>query len=144
MPVVNSVARIAVKPLPRMISPKAHAIFDYAVLGTFIGAGSWFWRRNKRAAIAALICAGTELAVCLLTDYPGGMKKVIHFANREEIDLGLAAMTATMPEFLAFDDEPERRFFIAQGALISAATELTRFPQRPDRAERTSRSQHAA
>ncbi len=144
MPVVNSVARIAVKPLPRIMSPKAHAIFDYATVGTFVAAASWFWGRNKRAAVAALLCAGTELAVCLLTDYPGGMKRVIHYGTRQEIDLGLAAMAATMPEFLAFNDEPERRFFMAQGAVMSAATGLSRFPQRPDRPEKMSRSERAA
>lgn len=95
-----------------------------------------FWQRSKRAALAALICGATELAVVLLTDYPGGVKRVISFRTHGEIDLGLAAMTATMPEFLAFEDESERKFFLAQGALITAATELTQFPEKPQRAEK--------
>jgi hypothetical protein len=37
-------------------------------------------------------------------------------------------MVATMPEFLAFKDEPQKKFFLTQGALITAASELTRFP----------------
>ena len=47
---------------------------------------------------------------------------------RREIDLGLAAMVATMPEFFAFKDEPQKKFFIAQGALITIGSELTQYP----------------
>lgn len=144
MAILNNVAKMAVKPLPRMISPKAHAVLDYVNIGAFLAASSVFWRRNKRAAIAAMICGSAELAVSLLTDYPGGAKRVIHFGARSEIDLGLAAMTATMPEFLAFKDEREKRFFVLQGMLLSAATGLTQFPDKPDRAERRSWRARAA
>lgn len=136
MPILNNVAKLTVKPLPRMISPKAHAVLDYVSIGAFFAASSWFWKHNTRAAIAAMICGSAELAISLLTDYPGGAKRMIDFGTRREIDLGLAAMTATMPEFLAFKDEPEKRFFLAQGMLISAATELSQFPEQPDRAEK--------
>src|SRR4051812_40275554 len=104
MPTLNSIAKIAAKPLPRMISPRSHAIIDYVSVGSFFASAGWFWRRNKRAAIAALLCGGAKLAVCLLTDYPGGPRKPINFHARREIDLGLAAMVATMPEFLSFKD----------------------------------------
>lgn len=36
-------------------------------------------------------------------------------------------MTAAMPEFLNFEEEPERMFFAAQGMVMTAANELTRF-----------------
>jgi hypothetical protein len=52
------------------------------------------------------------------------------------MDLGLAAMTATMPEFLAFSDENEKKFFVAQGVLITAISELTRFPGKNAKAEK--------
>jgi len=136
MPILNNVAKIAVKALPTMISPKAHSVLDCMVVGAFCAAASRFWKQNKRAAIAAMICGGAELAITFLTDYPAGVKRVIHYGARREIDLGLAAMTASMPEFLAFRDEPEKTFFIAQGMLISATTSLSRFPQRPERAEK--------
>ena len=127
MPIFNRLAKVAVKPLPKALSPKAHAIVDYVVAGTFILGAGLFWRRSKRAAIASLICAGTELAVSLLTDYPGGVYKVINFRTHGEIDLGLAGMTATMPDFLAFDDESEKKFFLMQGAVITVVSELTQY-----------------
>src|SRR5579864_7025576 len=102
MPTLNSIARVAAKPLPRIVSPKAQSILDYVTVGTFFASTGWFWRHNKRAAVAALLCGGAKLAVSLLTDYPGGARRIIDFHTRREIDLGLAAMVATMPEFLAF------------------------------------------
>jgi hypothetical protein len=144
MPILNNMAKVAVSPLPRMISPKAHAVLDFLTIGAFFGASSWFWKHNKRAALAAMICGGAQLAVCLLTDYPGGRVRIIDFNARREIDLGLAAMSASMPAFLAFKDEPEKRFFAAQGMLMSAATALSRFPQTRDRRQKGSRHARAA
>jgi hypothetical protein len=136
MPIWTSAAQIAAKPFPKTISPKAHAVIDYVTAGSFLATAGWFWRRNKRAAVAALICGGAELAISLLTNYPGGVKRVINFRTHRDIDFGLAAMTATMPDFLAFKDESERKFFLAQGAAIAGITEMTRFPDHRLRAER--------
>jgi hypothetical protein len=130
MPVLNTLVKVAAKPLPRVITPRAHAALDYVIAGSFFATAAWFWRRNKRAALASLVCGGARLAVSLLTDYPGGARKVIRFHTRREIDLGLAAMTATMPEFFAFQDEPQKNFFVLQGVLTTAANELTQFPER--------------
>jgi len=136
MPLLNSAVQIAAKPFPRAISPKAHAIIDYITVGSFFMTAAWFWGRSKRAAVAALISGGAELALNLLTDYQGGVKKVIHFRTHRNIDLGLAAMTATMPEFFAFKDEREKKFFLAQGAIITAVSEMTRVPKKSGRAEK--------
>jgi hypothetical protein len=136
MPMLNAAAKLLVKPVPKMISPKVHAIIDYITVGSFLMSAAWFWRRSKRAALAALICGGAELGLNLLTAYPGGMKTAISFRTHGEIDLGLAAMTATMPEFLAFKDDNEKRFFVANGALITAVRELTQFPEKTSFAER--------
>lgn len=130
MPVLNSLVKAATKPMPDVISPRGHAILDYMIAGSFIASAAWFWRRNKRAALAALVCGGARLAVSLITDYPGGIRPSIRFHTRREIDLGLAAMTAAMPEFFAFKDEPEKKFFTGQGILSIAANELTQFPEK--------------
>jgi hypothetical protein len=136
LPLFNNLAKTVAKPLPRMISPKAHAVTDFIVIGSFLATAAWFWRRSKRAALAALICAAADLSVSLLTDYPGGVKKSISFRTHGEIDLGLAAMAATMPEFLAFKDENEKKFFLTQGALMTAVTQLTKFPNQPTYVEK--------
>jgi len=126
MPILNSLTKIAAKPIPRIISPKAHAACDYTSVGLFLGAAAFFWRRNKRAAIASLLCGGAELALMLLTDYPGGLKNSLSFSAHREMDYGLAAMVATMPESLAFQGDDETKFFRAHGALITLVGELTK------------------
>jgi hypothetical protein len=85
MLMLNSAVKIAAKPFPRAISPKAHAIVDYITIGSFFTSALWFWGRSKRAAVAALISGGAELAVNLLTNYSGGVKKVITFAKHREL-----------------------------------------------------------
>ena len=128
MAILNRLAQIAVKPFPRVISEKGHAIFDYVNLGIFLLAAGAFWRRNKRASIAAVIAGGAAFATDFFTDYPGGWLGVIKFPVHRDMDFGLAAMIAAMPEFLIFKDTHERQFFLAEGALISAVSELTQIP----------------
>jgi len=144
MPILNNVVKVAAKPLPKLISPKTHAVLDYMTVGAFLASAGWFWSRSKRASLAALICGGAQLAVSLLTDYPGGVRRIISFPIHRDIDFGLAAMTATMPEFLAFNEEGEKKFFQAQGAIISAATQLTRFPEKAVRPEKGMKRRKAA
>lgn len=136
MPMLNAAAKLVAKPVPKFISPKGHAVIDYMTAGSFLMSAALFWRRNKHASLAALICGAAELAVNLLTNYPGGMKKAISFRAHGDIDLGLAAMAATMPEFLAFKDDDEKKFFLAQGVIITLTRELTEFPRKVSFVER--------
>ena len=141
MPMVNNLVKMAAKPLPNVISPKGHAVIDYMIAGAFFATAGLFWRQNKRAAVASLLCGGAQLAVSMLTDYPGGVRRSIKFQTRRKLDLGLAAMAAAMPEFLNFEDEPQQKFFTAQGVLLTVANELTDFP---DTDERTKERRRAA
>ena len=129
MPILTSATHVLTRRMPKIISPKAHAVVDYVTAGAFLLTGAFYWSRNKRAALGAFVCAGAELATSLLTDYPGGVKKVISFRNHGRIDLGLAAMTATIPEFMGFRYDREKSFFLAQAAMMTAVTDLTDFGQ---------------
>lgn len=133
MPLLNSLAKVIAKPIPRVVSPKAHAIVDYATVGLFLGTTARFWKRNRRAALASLMCGSAELAIMLLTDYPGGIKRHISFQTHREMDYGLAAMCATIPESLALEGAAETKFFRNQGALITLLGELTQPAARPRR-----------
>ena len=144
MPILNTATKVLVKPVPKFLSAKAHAVIDYMTVGSFLMSAAWLWPRNKRAALAALICGGAGLALGLLTNYPGGVKKAISFHTHGEIDLGLAAMVATMPEFLAFKDDNEKKLFLAQGAIITAVRELTEIPEKGNFAERLAAHRKAA
>jgi len=132
MAMFNNVVKMAVKPLPDVITPRGHALIDYMIAGVFFATVGLFWRPNKRAAVASLLCGSAQLGVSMLTDYPGGVRRAIRFSTRRKLDLGLAAMTTAMPEFLNFKDQPQQKFFTTQGVLITVATELTRFPKTRD------------
>jgi hypothetical protein len=41
--------------------------------------------------------------------------------------MGLAAMTAMMPEFMGLEDAPQSRLFLAQSVVMTAAAGLTNF-----------------
>ena len=136
MAVLNKMAKVVAKPIPRLVTPKGHAVIDYASVGLFLGTTAWFWRRNQRAAVASLLCGTSELAVMLLTDYPGGVKRFLSFQTHRELDYALAALCATIPDSLALEGADARRFFRLQGALITLLGELTQSSAVPAKRQR--------
>lgn len=113
--------------MPKMITPRVHAVIDYAIAGSFFIAGVLLWRRNRRAAVASIACGVAEIATAALTDYPGGLKPVISFSTHERLDGGLASVVGAMPIAMNFANEPEAKLFRAQGIAIAAVTGLTAF-----------------
>ena len=112
--------------LPKVISPKQHAIIDYAaVAGGFFALTPILWKREKRAAIAALACGAVEVTTNLLTDYPGGVATVISFPTHIKIDGGFAGVVASLPSLMGFSDHWSATFFRAQGLAIAAVGGLT-------------------
>lgn len=128
MTVLPGMADAVTRRLPKVVSPTGHAIADYITIGVFAAAGALFWPTNKRAAMGAFLCGGAELALSLLTDYPGGVARIIPFPAHGKMDVGLAAVTATMPELLSFREG--RGFFLAQAGVITASANMTRFRNR--------------
>ncbi|MGZ4817848.1 MAG: hypothetical protein ACXVZJ_04440 [Terriglobales bacterium] len=125
MPVLQkSVAALAHK-MPKVISPKTHAIADYATIGAFGLLAGILWGRDKRAAISALICGGAELTTTLLTDYPGGVADVISLPTHVKIDFALAAAASALPSFLGFDDDSEAKWFRILGLNITTVAAMT-------------------
>jgi hypothetical protein len=127
MPLLHQAARFATNKMPKVINPTAHAIIDYAMAATFFGMAAFFWRRNKRAAVSALICGVAETVTSLCTDYPGGVVDEISFETHGGIDFGLSGMVASLPGMLRFSDRPESKFFTVQGTALAAITGLTDF-----------------
>ncbi len=127
MGLVETGVKAAAGNLPKVISPKVHAILDYAIAASFLAAAALLWRRNRKAAVASLACGLAEVATAALTDYPGGIKPVISFETHERVDGGLASLVGAMPIALKFAHEPEARWFRANGIAIAAITGLTNF-----------------
>lgn len=114
--------------LPKVISPKTHAIIDYAVVaGGFFAIAGAAWKRHKPAAVASLICGVAETTVAMLTDYPGGVAKVIDFPTHGKIDAGFAAVVGTMPNLMGFTDEWPVWFFRSHALAMATVTGMTDF-----------------
>jgi hypothetical protein len=119
------------KGMPKMISPRTHAIIDYAIAGSFFVAAAVLARRHRRAAVASLACGVAELATAAITDYPGGVKPLISFRTHERIDSGLASIVGAMPLAMNFSDDRQSTFFRAHGIAIAAVVGLTHWDNEP-------------
>jgi len=111
---------------PKVVSPKAHGIIDYANAGANLLAGALFRRRNPRASNAAFALGASILANALMTDYPPGVFRRYSFRVHGALDYGIAAASTSMPRLLGIDDASEARFFKWQGTgqgVFSAMTD---------------------
>jgi hypothetical protein len=127
MPLLQDSVAIAARRMPKSIKPPAHAVIDYLVAGSFFIAAATHWRRNKRAAVSSFICGGITTVNSMLTDYPGGIWRVMSFRSHGRLDAGLAALTATMPRLVGFDEDSESKLFTMQSLLETVVTAMTDF-----------------
>jgi len=118
--------RAIAKRLPKAVSPKTHAIIDYALAGAFLTTAAVLWKRNRRAAVASLVCGAAQTANSLLTDYPGGVANVISFSTHRRIEMGLATALTAIPRIANIDGNTSILFRTGSLALFTV-TELTPF-----------------
>ncbi len=130
--------------LPKVISPKTHAIIDYATAGSFLVMGALLWKRHKRAAIGSIVCGAIEANTAMMTDYPGGVAKLISFETHGKIDSGFAGIVGLLPTLLGFSDEKESWFFRGQAMGLAAVTGMTDFEYYSQDATRRRRRRRAA
>lgn len=130
--------------MPKVISPKTHAIIDYATAGSFFLMGALLWNRNRRAALGSMLCGAMEAGTAMMTDYPGGVKPLLSFQTHGRIDAGFAGFVAALPNVMMFGDEPEANFFRGQAVALAAVTGLTDFSNGRARGRRSERGRRAA
>ena len=144
MPMMQKGVQMLTDRMPKVISPRTHAIIDYATAGAFFVAGAMLWGRSKRAAIGSLVCGAMEAGTAMVTDYPGGVTDLISFQTHGRIDAGFAGFVAALPNLLMFGGEPEAMLFRAKGIAIAAVTGLTDFSEGRQSGRRRSRNRRAA
>ena len=113
--------------MPKVVNPRTHAAADYLVAGSFFILGALFWKKHKRAAVSSFLCGGATAANSLLTDYPGGVFKVMSYKNHGRIDAGLIGLTSMMPRLMGFEGEPPGRFFGVEAMAEAAVVGMTDF-----------------
>ncbi len=124
---LTTTADVLTRKLPKFVSPNAHLAVDYAVAGSFLAAGTWFWNHNRKAALGSLLCGASTLGLALLTSYPGRRKRALSFPMHGRLETGLSAMIATMPEFLRFEDKREKKHFLITAGILTVLSNLTEF-----------------
>jgi hypothetical protein len=97
--------------LPKVISPTAHGVIDYAHAAFFFTLGLLCSRSNKRAASAAFATSGFILAQSLLTDYRFGVKPVLSFETHGKMDSVFAASSWIMPTIFGFQGTTAAKVF---------------------------------
>jgi hypothetical protein len=97
--------------LPKLISPAAHGLIDYAHSAFFFTVGVCCCRSNKRAASAAFATSGFILAQSLLTDYRFGVKPVFSFETHGKMDSVFAASSWLIPQIFGFTGTRAAKIF---------------------------------
>lgn len=127
MTVLTSATDFATRRFPKLLNADAHHAVDYLLVGSFTAAGAWFFRRNRRAALAAWISGASLLGLTMLTSYPGKHRRHLDFPLHGKIETGMAAMVAAMPEFMHLEDDKERHYFTMKAGLMTILSNLTAF-----------------
>lgn len=128
MPLLDKSVHTIAGRMPKVITPTAHAVIDYGLAAAFAAVGMAAWRRQQKvAAISSFIVAGAEMALSMITDYPGGVASLISFPTHGKIDAGMAGMVGSMPNLMGFSGEQTSWFFRIQAMSIAAVTGLTDF-----------------
>jgi peptidoglycan/LPS O-acetylase OafA/YrhL len=130
MPLLHEAVRLATDRMPKTVKPSTHALADYAIAGSFFVMAALFWRRNRRAAMASLICGGAAAVNIVLTEYPGGAFDSISYKTHGHVDRGLAGIAAVLPKMMGFSEEPEARAFTTMALVATTVTSLTDFEER--------------
>ena len=110
----------------RPISPAQHAVLDYGVAATFFTMGAMFGHRHRAAATLALINGAMVLGMSLLTNYPGGVVRMLSFRGHRTGDMIQAGLAGIGPLLFGFADTPEAKYFYGQAlseAGVIAATD---------------------
>lgn len=111
--------------LPKVISPTAHGIIDYAHAAFFLTLGALCLKSNKRAAAAAFVTGGFVLVQSLLTDYRFGAKPVIPFKTHGQMDVAFAGSSWLVPHLFGFTDSPVARVFEGNSLAESSVVAMT-------------------
>jgi hypothetical protein len=112
----SSLMASATRTIPTPISPSTHAVLDYAVAATFFCAGAWLMGRNRKAANLAFLNGAVVAGMSMLTDYPGGLWRVLPFRGHRIGDIAQAGLAGFGPALFGFAGDPEATFFYGQAA----------------------------
>ena len=113
---MSAVDSLTIPGVPKVISPRNHAMLDYGVAATFFAMGARAAGHHRRASMLAFINGAMVLGMSLMTDYPGGVWRRISFPMHGALDMVQAGLAGLGPVLLGFANDPEAKQFYAQAA----------------------------
>ena len=125
MPFLIKAADLATRNFPKILTPQAHKKADYILMIGFGLAGLVYWKRDRRAAIASILCGGSMLALTLTTHYNVPVGDQMSFSEHKRAELGMAALCSLLPGVLQ-TGKMARTHFLAQAAALIAVSNMTR------------------
>lgn len=108
------------------ISPTQHALLDYGVAAAFFTYGASMRGRHSRASTLAFVNGAMVLGMSLLTNYPGGVFRILSFRAHRTGDIVQAALAGLGPMLMGFGHDREANYFYGQAvseAGVIAATD---------------------
>ena len=123
--------------LPKVISPTAHGVIDYAHAAFFFTVGLLCSRTNKRASWAAFATSGFILVQSLLTDYRLGAKPVIPFEIHGKMDSVFASSSWMVPLLLGFRGTAAAKIFEMNSLAEASVVGMTDWDSERAHQERT-------
>jgi hypothetical protein len=113
--------------LPKVISPRSHAIIDWALFAATLGTAYVFGKKNRIIGLSALTTAVVEGANVAFSDFPGGLIRKARFPTHGRLGAGNLPMFAALPLLMCFAKRPESLFFYSQVALAGLVIAMTDF-----------------
>ncbi|HWR17802.1 MAG TPA: hypothetical protein VN577_23435 [Terriglobales bacterium] len=120
--------------MPKFVDPATHAVLDHLTTAAFMIMASFFWGRHRRAAATALINGLMVMGMSILTDYPGGLKK-LSFRTHGKGDVLQALAAAGLPNLLGFSNESAALPFRLQALNEALVIGITDFDSEQARAQ---------
>lgn len=108
----------------KIISPRIHAIIDY-LLVVFLLASPLIFGFTGRVALFTYVLGGLHLALTLLTNYSGGVAKIIPLPVHGLIEF-IVGLLLIIVAYCFLNNHPDaKHFFTAVSAVILVAFLLT-------------------
>lgn len=118
----------------KVISPGQHAVLDYSVAATFFAFGFSMLSRHRPAATLAFLNGAMVLGMSLLTDYPGGVYRLLSFRTHRTGDILQAALAGIGPVLFGFANDHEATYFYGQAASEVGVIAATDWDAQPSHA----------
>lgn len=108
----------------KIINPSIHALLDYVVVIGLVASPS-FLQFTDIVTTFTYILAGIHLLLTLVTDFPGGLIKIIPLKFHGVIELLVSIILLVVPWLLSFTNTTDRYYYTVFALIVFFTWTLT-------------------